>query len=233
MRKLLLFMVIMLITLWAVPVFAGEGEEMEVGFSMTPLSLVMNEEDRGEDYVEPGADSVYGDEETDLLDEFLVGLHFGYSMGFLYASLDSFIMPPFMVQEMTSGDYYDEEKEEWYFIPGIERPGFLNFIDVGIKITLSNFVLFGEIGINNLYVYNQGDLPDDQRERIGTLGTNLRVGASYKVIDNLSVGLTGTAIFPNFKTMGAALKGLLGDENYEGSKEQLQLLPMIMVVLYL
>jgi hypothetical protein len=134
---------------------------------------------------------------------------------------------------MTMGDKYDEEKNEWLMSPGIVRPGFFNLLDVGIKFSFGQIVAFAEAGVNNLYVYHQGDLPEDQKEKIGKLGTNLRLGASYKVIDNLSIGLTGTAMFPNFETRGSALKGLFGDENYENAKEQLQFLPMIMAVFYL
>jgi hypothetical protein len=224
-------MVAFLIMTLTIPLFAQD--ELELGLSMVPLHMVLG--DKGpEEGVEPMPDNpdMYM-EETDFLDEWMIGFHFGYSTGILYASIDSFVLPPGLVEQMTMGDFYNPDTGMIEPAGGIFRPGFLNFLDVGAKLTLNKFVLFGEAGVNNLYVYHQGDLPPEQQDKIGKLGTNLRIGASYKVIDNLSIGLTGTAIFPNFKTMGAALKGVFGDENYENSKEQLQFLPMVMVVFYL
>jgi hypothetical protein len=226
-------MVATLILTLTVPLIAED--EIELGLSMMPLHMLTEEDVGPADGMEPVPDNpdMMNQDEPDFMDEWLIGFHFGYSTGILYASLDSFVMPPFLVEKMTMSDFYDEEYQEWVMNPGIMRPGFLSFIDVGAKFSFGQIVAFAEAGVNNLYVYHQGDLPVEQQDKIGKLGTNLRIGASYKVIDNLSVGITGTAIFPNFKTMGSALKGLFGDDNYANSKEQLQVLPMIMAVFYL
>lgn len=219
---------IMLISLAVPALFADD--EFELGMSITPLHMVAGGDD---EYTDQYSDT-YTDEymeEKDFLEEWLIGFHFGYSMSFLYATIDAMVLPPFLVSDMTNVDYYDDVKKEWVVIPGVERPAFLNFIDVGAKFTLGSFVLFGEAGINQLYIYRQGDIPDEQK---GSFGTNLRIGVSYKVLDSLSVGLTGTAIFPNFETMGKALKGLVSDdEGYDGAAEQLKFLPILMVVMYL
>jgi hypothetical protein len=231
MRKLLLFIVALLIVSLATPLFA-QSEEMEIGLSMVPIKILMPKDEYvPEDNMEPPPDDMYMEEERDFLDEWLLGFHFGYTMGILYASLDSFVMPPFLVEDMTSRDEYDEGMDEWHYVPGYDRPGFLSFIDVGIRVKFSQIVLFAEAGINHLYVYRQEELQEEEQQ--GSLGTNLRLGASYMVLDNLSVGLTGTAIFPDFETMGDAVKGLFGDVDYEGSAEQIKFLPILMAVLYL
>jgi hypothetical protein len=225
-------MVALLIMALTIPLFAAD--ELELGMSFTPLHMVAGGDNpEGTEPPPPTSPDMMYPEEKDFLDEWLIGFHFGYNTGILYASVDSFVMPPFLVEKMTQSDEYFEDTDQWVKNPGIVRPGFLNFLDLGIKLNISKFVLFAEAGVNNLYVYHQGDLPEEQKAKIGTLGTNIRFGASYRVINNLSVGLTGTAIFPNFMTMGNALKGLFGDEQYENSAEQVQLLPILMIVFYL
>jgi hypothetical protein len=210
-------MVATLIITITVPLIAQD--EIEVGLSMAPLHMV-SPDDGSENFEEGMPENMSEDYyEKDFLDEWLVGLHLGYNMGILYASLDSFVMAPFMVSDMTSGERIDESGD-MFFSTGIEKPGFLNFIDVGIKLNLSKFVFFAETGINHLYIYRQSELKEEDKP--GTLGSNLRIGASYRIIDNLSVGLTGTAIFPSFESMGNALKGLAGDEEYAESADQVK-----------
>lgn len=230
MRKILLFIVVLLVMSLAIPVFAQE--ELEIGLSMVPIGIITPED---KDEIKPPSPDDpnidYYEEEKDFMDEWLIGFHFGYAMGILYASLDSFLMPPFLIEDMTSRDKIDEDTGESYYVKGFNRPGFLNFIDVGIRLDIAKIIIFAEAGVNHLYIYRQDELPED--EKPGQLGVNLRIGASYKVVDNLSIGITGTAIFPDFKTMGKVLKGLAGDEENEGAKEQLQFLPILLINLYL
>lgn len=226
MRKLFLFIVAFMILSLVGQVAA---EELELGISLFPIGML--EGDKTSDGSDQSTDDQMYQEEKSFMEEWLVGLHVAYNWGFVYASLDSMVMPSFLVEELTRKDRYDEGMDQYFIDPGIAKPGFYNFIDAGLKLTLGQIVTFVEAGVNYLYIYKQDELQPEDKP--GALGVNLRAGAGYKVTSNLSVGVTGTAIFPDFATMGDALKGLIGEEGYAGAKENIQVLPMLMVVLYL
>lgn len=228
MKKLLLFLLAFMLLVQSVPLFAEE--ELEIGLSFMPLHFVpkggdevAKDDERNEnlDYVE----------QKDFMEEWLLGFHFAYNWDFIYVSLDSMVLPPWMVMDMTSHEELDQDDNP-IWVPGFDRPGFFNFIDAGIKIKIGKMVGFGEIGINHLYVYRESELPPEEKAKMGSLGTNLRIGGSYMIADGISVGLTATAIFPNFKTMGAAISGLF-DPDYAEAAKQIQLMPMLMVNMYL
>lgn len=222
MNRLLLLITGLLLIFSGLPLFAEE--ELELGLSFVPIGAIT--EDKHEEYgMEPMESNEFYEEPT-FMDEWIIGFHVAYNWGILYASLDSFALPAFMIQDMTR-----DTDEDGYGFDGHKRPGFINFIDVGAKFTIGDIVLFGTTGINTLYVYRQAELPPDQKP--GSFGTNLRVGASYKFAGNISVGLTGTAIFPNFQTMGMALQGMFGNEEYGHMAESVKFLPMLMGVVYL
>lgn len=229
MSKLLLFMAVLLLIFSGLPLFAAEGEELELGISLVPIGAV--NKDKSEEYgMEPAPDpnNEFYDEPS-FMDEWLIGFHVAYNWGIIYASLDSMALPPFMIKEMTRFEGTDYEGNP-YFFEGHDRPGFINFLDAGIKLSIGDIVAFGTIGFNSIYIYRQAELPEEQKP--GTVGTNLRIGAGYKIAKDISIGLTGTAIFPNFKTMSMALKGLV-DDKYAYMAESIQFVPMFMAVLYM
>lgn len=236
MRKLFLFIVAFMLLALLGQVAA---EELEIGISLFPIGMIDGEEDR--QVVDEGyelAEDQELNDEKDFMEEWLVGFHFRYSWGFLYTSLDAMVMPPGMIEDMTAlpvlddfgNPVIDERTGMPKKTPGVFRPGFYNFIDVGVKLDIGEIVVFAETGVNILYIHQQDNLNEEQKDAVGV---NLRIGASYKVTSNMSVGLTGTAIFPDFETMGAALKGLAGESGYEDAGDNVQLLPMLSIVLYL
>jgi len=234
MSKLLLFIAVLLI-FTGLPIFAADNEELELGMAFVPIGAITKDKDAQmqEDYgaqidqtndYDPNAQ---GKEKT-FMEEWMIGFHVAYNWGIIYASLDAIALPPFLVKEMTSFE------DEFGYFEGFDRPGFLSFIDIGAKFTLGDIVLFASTGINDLYLYREGELPPDMQAKVPqTLGTNLRIGANYKITSNLSVGLTGTSVFPSFENMGKVLKGVFGDPEYAHMANQMQLLPMLAVTYYM
>lgn len=234
MSKLLLFIAALLI-FTGLPIFATEGEELELGMAFVPIGAITKDDgeqmkdDYGDQIDDPNYDPYAQGPEKTFMEEWMIGFHVAYNWGIIYASIDAIALPPFLVKEMTSF-----EDPEFGYFEGFDRPGFLNFIDIGAKFTLGDIVLFASTGINDLYIYREGELPPDMKEKVPqTLGTNLRIGASYKIMSNLSVGLTGTSVFPSFQTMSAVLKGVFGDPEYAHMADQLQFLPMLAVTYYM
>jgi hypothetical protein len=227
MSKLLLLTGAILL-IFGLPLFADE--ELELGMSFTPIGLLFGDDASadGPDPADQGDDYYY--EESDLLDEWLISFHAGYNWGILYATLDAIVFPPFLMEKITSEDEYNEDTQQWESKPGFDRPGFFNLIDVGIKFSLGDIILYGETGINVLYIYKQNEIPSN--ERPGTIGTNLRIGANYIIADGLSVGINGTAIFSSFKTMARALEAVFSGEQ-GGAADQIQFLPMLAVTFHM
>jgi hypothetical protein len=234
MSKLLLFMAALLI-FTGLPIFAAQNEELELGMAFVPIGAITKDKDeqRMDDYAnqidqtndyDPNTE---GPEKT-FMEEWMIGFHVAYNWGIIYASIDAIALPPFLVKEMTSFE------DEFGYFEGFDRPGFLNFIDIGAKFTIGEMVFFASTGINDLYIYREGELPQDMKNKVPqTLGTNLRIGANYKITSNLSVGLTGTSVFPSFETMSDVLKGVFGDPAYAHMKDQMKLLPMLAVTYYM
>jgi hypothetical protein len=134
----------------------------------------------------PGAD-----ESTEELDS-ITGFHVGYSFfRILYASWDSLVMPPFIIREWT----------------GYNRPGFLNLYDAGIRLVLGPVLGYATVGVNNVYVYKQEELPSFE----DAVGVNLRLGLGLK-FNWWGVNVSGTAVFPNFDYMTSTLQGLVPEE---------------------
>lgn len=191
MRKAILVAAVLIVVL-AVPTFSNE---LELGLSWTPL---------------PGADQ-NAEEEAEL--DSITGFHIAYNWwAVMYASWDSLVMPPFIIQEWT----------------GYKRPGFLNLYDVGLRITLGPIVTYLTVGMNNVYVYKQ-----DQVGFENNLGANLRLGAGLK-FGWWGVNASGTAVFPSFEYMGNTLKGLASDATREIAVGKIvdALVPSINLTLY-
>ena len=161
---------------------------------------------------------VPGTDPTDPTEEFnsITGFHVAYSFfEIVYASWDSLVMPPPIIEEWT----------------GYRRPGFLNLIDIGIRLELGPIMLTIEGGVNNIYVWRQGEI---QGGLDPTIGANLRLAAAFRM-GWWSVGLSGTAVFPSFQYMVNTLSGLVSPKTQAASLDKIvnALVPTIMVVIYI
>ena len=144
----------------------------------------------------------------------ITGFHVGYVMlNFLYGSWDALVMPPSIISQWT----------------GLYRPGFLNLYDVGIRLQIKPVVVHLGIGLNNVYVYRQGDVQALENN----MGANLRLGAGLR-FDWWGIGLTGTAVFPSFDYMVDTLKGLVPDSSRQFAMQKIvdSLVPAIALTLY-
>ena len=174
MKKLFGPLAVMLLLALAVPAFA----EVELGISATP--------------VQGGQSNANG---TD----FITGFHIGYTWGILYLSWDPLAMPASMVQNMTG--YFDEKSQA--YVTGVYAPGFLNLYDAGLRFSLKPFLVYAEVGTNNLYVYkNQGG---------GSFGANLRLGAGLR-FNTWGINVSGTSVFGSFGQLTDTLKGLVSTD---------------------
>ena len=195
MRKLIVLTAAVLMVAIALPVFS---QDFEIGVSWTP---VPGKEEEGRIAEEEGMDSIFG-------------FHFGYCWwSIFYASLDSLVMPPPIIQDWTG--YY--------------RPGFLNLLDVGVRLFIGPVVGYAELGVNNIYVYKQGE---DNLDAAG-LGANLRLGLGLKY-KMLGVNVSGTSVFPSVSFMLDVLKGLASDQTRNLSLQMIKegLVPSLNLVLY-
>jgi hypothetical protein len=121
------------------------------------------------------------------------GFHVGYNWYVIYLSWDAIAVHSGFVSQQTS--YWDGSN----MVSGPYAPGFLNLFDAGLIFTLRPFVLYAEVGTNNLYVYrNQGG---------GSFGANLRLGAGLR-FGFWGLNVSGTAVFPDLSTLGATLSKL-------------------------
>jgi hypothetical protein len=144
----------------------------------------------------------------------ITGFHIGYVMfNFLYASWDALVMPPQIISEWT----------------GLYRPGFLNLYDIGIRIQIRPVIGAISLGLNNVYVYRQGDVQSFKNN----FGANLRLAAGLR-FDWWGIGLTGTAVFPSFDYMADTLKGLVSPETRSFAAQKIgdSLVPGISATLY-
>ena len=157
----------------------------------------------------PGNEDL-GEESIDSI----TGFHIAYVMlNFLYASWDAWVMPPSIITEWT----------------GLYRPGFLNLYDAGIRIQIRPIVVYAGLGLNNVYVYRQGDVQALENN----FGANLRVAAGLR-FDWWGLNLSGTAVFPSFDYMIDTLKGLVAESTrqFAGQKIVDALIPSIGLTLY-
>lgn len=147
-------------------------------------------------------------EEENVLGDFSLSLHAGYSlMWLLYASADSLILPPSLVQSFTS-----KLDENGFVREGIYRPGMLNLFNVGIRPSFGPVAVMATAGINQLYIYKQDELPDDYEAP--TLGVNLRLGAYLFITKNLALTATGTSVFAGFDALISFFKAVAGTDAY-------------------
>jgi len=130
-----------------------------------------------------------------------------------------------MIQGMTTSYASDGS-----IIQGVYRPGFLNMFDGGLRIILGPVVIVAEVGVNNIYVYHQKDLPAGLKSNFGA---NLRLGAGLK-FGWWGVSATGTAVFPSFQTMLQTFSNLGSETNRAAALDQIvnNLVPSLMATLY-
>jgi hypothetical protein len=161
----------------AAPVIS-QSEEWSVGVSLNGLS-----EDEGIDAAQLG---------------FNVGYKF---LNILLADWTAVAIPPGLVESWTGQSFTaDDMKVTW--IPGYQRPGFMNFFDIGLAFNIGPIVATGQAGLNLLYIYKQEELEGYD----GSFGANLRAGVGAR-FDWWSVILNGTVAFADiesaFQTLGA------------------------------
>jgi hypothetical protein len=154
-------------------------------------------------------DPVTSQEELD----FMFGFHFGYSFLYiLYASWDALVIPPQTIGEWT----------------GLQRPGFLNLYDAGVKFTIGPVIAYAELGLNSIYVYKQETIGFDPN-----FGANLRLGVGAK-FGWVGITLSGTSVFPSFDYMIGTLKGLIADSTRKTSLGKIKdtIVPSLNVTMY-
>ena len=186
-KKLLILVTACLLLFLANAAFA----ELELGIGLTPaLAGDVPEAVKG-----------------DFLESSLKSIHVGFTWWWLfYASLDSLILPPYMVQAMTSSTA--GTGENMYEVPGPLVPGYLNMFDLGIRPRIGPIIAFAEVGINHLWIY--GDSWDVNPYRVNpdgtpadsSVGVNARVGAGL-AFDWWGVVLSGSLVFADFDAMAA------------------------------
>jgi hypothetical protein len=210
MKKILFIAIAIMLTLPSILT----ADEIELGLALTPMSILMDEDQKSYDAM--------ADESGGVLNDFVLGLHAGYSLGgLLYASIDANAMPPWLISDITRPSQNE---------PGIFAPGFVTFIDAGIRPKIGNIIPMAAIGFNYLYIHSgmvdkEGDSDSDNK-----LGVNLRLGVGYSFAP-FSVNLVVTSIFSTFDNMAAILEGLANDEMW--AKESLNLIPSLAFYIHL
>ena len=216
MRKLVLLAAVATLICLVSPLWSNESE---LGISLFPINWG-NEDNEG---------TMITDDDEAFINNWLFGFHIARSWGLFYASWDSFVLPPHVIQDITTLIEDDVVVREGFY-----RPGFVNFFDFGLRLSLLNVLVgFAEIGVNTLYMYKQDELPEDQRP--GKFGANLRLGAGLRVNESFGITLTGTALFPIFNKMLDVLGNLASEDSYvqEAAKDQIKFFPTVMLVMYL
>ena len=135
----------------------------------------------------------------------LVGFHFAYAWNNLYISWDSIAVPEYLVQAWTGG-YFDSSGD---YVVGYDVPGFLNLWDVGLRLIHRPLVGIVEVGVNSLYVYQQGLLA-------GGLGANIRLGAGLK-FGFWGFSLTETSVYQSWDDLTTVIGGLFSSDNRASS----------------
>ena len=164
---------LLLLLLVSSPIFSIIEEETDVGVSFMPAT------------------------EDVFLDSGLVGLHIAHRFAHvLYASWDTLISPPKMVQSWTTSEKTDHHGTK-LIIPGVYRPGFLNLFDFGLGLPIGPAFISAQAGINYLYILEQFRLAEINQG--GALGANVRVGAGIR-FDEWAIIANGTVVFPSIQS---------------------------------
>jgi len=192
-RKLLILVTAMVLLFLANAAFA----ELELGIGFTP----------------PLAAGVPDEIKEDFLASSIKSFHVGFTWWWLfYASWDSLILPPYLVQEMaaTKGG----TGENIYYTPGPLVPGYLNLFDLGIRPRIGPLLAFAEVGINHMWIYGDSWGENPYRADADTsVGVNARIGAGI-AFDWWGIVASGTMVFPDFDAMAADFDTLSNGSDY-------------------
>jgi hypothetical protein len=176
----------------AAPIWA----EIEVGVGIAPP---MSQNDGA-----PASQGVLGD--------MILSLHAGYSFLWLfYASADALVVPPTAVVNLTK-----QVDNAGFVKDGLYRPGLLNLFDIGIRPRLGPIALMAEVGLNQLYIYKQKELPNDYQPP--QLGVNLRLGVYWFLAKNLAVVASGTGVFGSVDELKGFINAVSGSDPYMRQK---------------
>lgn len=212
MKKVMIPLILILV--FCLP-WTASAKEWELGLGYTPM---LDEEAQ----------------DTSFQESSLLSFHLGYSFWWLfYASWDSFILPPFIVESMTGAFEEDpNDPEAGFYREGYYRPGFLNMFDVGIRLSLGPVIGFAEMGINTLYVYRQ---KEDELEIDSGVGANIRLGVGAR-FDWWGLTLAISSIQPSLDQTFELIRNLTSDDAFtqDKAKEMFAdtLVPSLMFVMY-
>ena len=154
-----------------------------------------------------------GTEDPNAPAESLTLLRVAYTtLGIINFSLDSLILPPSSIQQMTGQFTFDPITYETSFVQGIYRPGMVNLYDVGIKFALFNKLVMGvQVGVNSLYIYRMNEDPELFNGINTELGANIKLSAGWKFGNNLGLEAAMYSIQPSIDDATNVLKGLASD----------------------
>ncbi len=220
MKTIVIPLVMVLVFLILIP--ATVSAETELSISLTNWEL-------GLGYT-PLSDEEIAEDAT-FQESGLTSFHLGYTFWWLlYATWDSFILPPYLVESMTSV----LENDTGTYREGYSRPGFLNMFDVGIRLDLGSVMAFATIGVNSLYVYRQ----DEDKLEVGNeIGANLRLGAGAR-FDGWGITATISSIQPSIEQAVMIIENIVSPESNSYLRQQAEemfmknLVPSIMLVIY-
>ena len=216
MKRWMLMPALLVVFAVATPVFS-QDLIWDIGLTATPL---LGEE----------ATAEASAEEFELMS----GAHLGLRFLFIfYGSVDYWLVPPRKIEQMTSNYERDDVTGLETRTPGLYLPGIIQLYDAGIMLSLGPIQLGAEAGINELYVYNEAELPDPPDSSVGAnlMGTaGLRFG-------RLGATLRTIVLFPSIEdallTLGAAFDST--NEFQADAQEYLlnNIIPSVGVTLYL
>ncbi len=193
-RTLILPVALLLAVVVAAPVMS-QSEELSVGVSLN------------------------GMQEDEALDAAQIGFNVGYRfLNILLADWSAVSLPPGVVANITGYEFTDDNGNKFY-VPGVDRPGFANFFDIGLALNIGPFVGTAQAGLNFLYIYKQDELESYD----GSAGANLRVGAGVR-FDWWSVIINGTVVFADLTTALQTLSALSSEDDFlrERAEDKLQ-----------
>jgi len=120
--------------------------------------------------------------------DWMVGFHLGHNFWHSgYLSWDSLSLPSYMTQTLTMGAY--------------AVPSFLNLYDAGLRLVGGPLLVFGEIGLNNLWIYDVGLQP------LTDMGANIRAGMGVRS-RWWGVTVSATEVFPRVSAISSTLGGM-------------------------
>jgi hypothetical protein len=173
---------------------AGAWADIELGAGISP-PLAELPEGMPEDAAGP-------------LGNLMVSFHGGLSFWWLfYGSADSYILPPFVVRNMTTtvdaGGFVKD---------GQFRPGMLNLFNVGIRPKIGPLAVSATVGINSLYLYKQEELAAGAFD--ATLGFNMRLGVYLFLNKAMALNVSGFTVFSSSESLISTMKAIAGEDAF-------------------